>query len=397
MYLFVEYGKRFNFRDLNETVLMHQDIGFGPQYINYERQIEYSTLAKEAIRDTLSDEAISEEMRILYVALTRAKEKLIMVGTQKEVEKQMQIKQELLELIPIGENKLAHQIVGRYKTYIDWLELVYLKSKQEKQEVLELFCHQTKDVLQEKNEELKRNDKCEFKPSKELKKKIQEKLNWQYQNQNLTTIPSKSSVTAIKNLEKQETLSIKECELKVPLFLTYDDKLTGAKKGTIMHMFLQKLDLRKNYTENDLKELIDELEVKHFLSRQELQTISISKVQKFLTSDLAKDIKKAKIIYQEKPFYIYLTAGEIYGGEEKEKVVVQGIIDLYYRNSDGKLILVDYKTDFVENMDEKILIQKYKKQIEIYEKAIEYATGEKVEKSYIYSLYLNKAIDICEN
>ena len=149
MYLFVEYGKRFNFRDLNETVLMHQDIGFGPQYINYERQIEYSTLAKEAIRDTLSDEAISEEMRILYVALTRAKEKLIMVGTQKEVEKQMQIKQELLELIPIGENKLAHQIVGRYKTYIDWLELVYLKSKQEKQEVLELFCHQTKDVLQE--------------------------------------------------------------------------------------------------------------------------------------------------------------------------------------------------------------------------------------------------------
>lgn len=384
-------GKGFNFRDLNEPILLHQDIGFGPKYIHYERQIEYNTLAKEAIKKIAKTEAISEEMRVLYVALTRAKEKLIMVGVQKEVEKEMEEKQELLENLTKQEEKLPSQMVKQYKTYLDWLELVYLNKQKQQQDILEVSVHTPEEIASRKEEKEENQIKKET-VSEKLKEELKEKIEWQYTKKELANIPSKSSVTKMKEINSNEQKEEKECILEVPQFLSPQKELTGAKRGTIMHFVLQKLDLKKEYTMQELEELLNELVAKQLLSEQEVQTVSRVKLQHFLESDMVKEIRQAQEIYQEKPFYLYLPAKEIYGGEVEEKVVVQGIIDLYYRNKEGKLVLVDYKTDYVENRDKTVLIQKYQKQIESYKRAIEQATGEKVEKSYIYSLYLDEAI-----
>ena len=394
MYFCAECGKGINFRDLNEKILLHQDIGFGPKYINYERQIEYNTLAKEAIKTVAKNEAISEEMRVLYVALTRAKEKLIMIGTKKEALKEIDEKKELLDSV-LSEEKLPSQLVKQYKTYLDWLELVYLKNDGEG---VELFLHKQEELGVRKSSEQEEQviEKCEV--NQELKKELKAKIEWQYAKKELAGIPSKSSVTKMKEIrtyvKEDESLENLDCILELPQFLTKEKELTGSQKGTIMHFVLQKLDLKRTYTRQELQEFISELVAKKLLTEKEAQTVRIDKIQSFLNSDLAKDIKEAKEIYQEKPFYLYVPAKEIYDIEAEEKIVVQGIIDLYYRDKEGKLILVDYKTDFVENRDKTILVQKYSKQIENYKKALEQGAGEKVEKSFIYSLYLDEAVEV---
>ena len=105
-------------------------------------------------------------------------------------------------------------------------------------------------------------------------------------------------------------------------------------------------------------------------------------------------MKNAKIVEREKPFYITLPVNEIYNNNIEEEILVQGIIDLYYITAKDELILVDFKTDFVENRDEQILIDKYKVQLDLYKRALESAIGRKVEKVYIYSTYLEKEIVI---
>ena len=121
-------NKKFNVQDLNNQVLLHQDLGFGLTHIETDKKLQYSTLAKEAIKLKSKEEIISEEMRILYVALTRAKEKLIITGVQNDIEKQLKEKQELLNIY-LDEEKINKNILKKYKSYLDWIELVYLQNK----------------------------------------------------------------------------------------------------------------------------------------------------------------------------------------------------------------------------------------------------------------------------
>ena len=383
-------GKGFNFRDLNERVLLHNDIGFGPKYINYSRQIEYDTLAKEAVKQVSRREEVSEEMRILYVALTRAKEKVIIVGNQKDAYKKINEKEELL--CDYNENKLPAQIVNSYKTYLDWLELVYIKTKNEGDEAFSIHIHNPKDVENEiKQDEEK---KVSVAISKELKNEIKKQIEWKYAKKELATIASKSSVTELESKKSDEQVRSIKCEIEIPEFLKDEKKITNAQKGTIMHLVLQKLDLKREYTNEELQDFVQYLVKEGLLTEQESKLVNLAKIEGFLNSNLAKDIRHAKRIYQEKPFYMYIPAREIYDVDFDEKIVVQGIIDLYYINDEGKIVLVDYKTDFVEDGKEEELINKYKTQIKTYKKAIEQAAGKTVDNCYIYSLYLNKEIKI---
>ena len=117
-------GKKFNMKDLNDNIILHQDLGLGPKYIDMENRMEYNTLAKEAIKIKAKKEIISEEERVLYVALTRAKEKLIITATSKDVKKELKDKEDILKTY---NNEVKSNIVERYKSYLDWIELIYIK------------------------------------------------------------------------------------------------------------------------------------------------------------------------------------------------------------------------------------------------------------------------------
>ena len=388
-------GRKINMQDLNKPILLHQDIGLGPKLINSEKRVEYNTLAKEAIKVRSRKETISEEMRILYVALTRAKEKLIITGLSKDLQKDFKEKEQLLSMYSKDKNsfdqvkKIDYKLLEKYISYLDWLELVYLYNKDKIDDIVELKEYKKDDVLKMKKDKIETKDieellfECNPKEEKDrLKEKIVNKLNWKYDYIESSKIPTKTSVTKLKQSEEQNTISL----TYNPKFLEKTQRLTSAQKGTVMHLCVQKLDESKDYTKVEIEEFVQNLYKESIINELELKSINVQVLYEYTQSELWKDLKNAKRIYKEQPFYINVSAKEIYEEADQEKILVQGIIDLYYINKDDKLILVDYKTDYIKSGDEKKLELKYKVQLELYKKALEETLGRKVDKAIIYAL-----------
>ena len=391
-------GKQFNMQDLNNKILLHPEIGIGVKYIDYDRQIEYDTLSKQAMKNQIMLETLSEEMRVLYVALTRAKEKLIITGystaeKQKEID---ELKYKYSELNPI--------LLKKYKSYLDWMKLVYVYRSEEMQQLATVQIYEKNEILKMCKQEAAKEDNSaevilEKLSSVNLDSKEQEEvikiLEYEYKNIVATTLKTKMSVTEIKEREKKEPTPNYPREKKEPTpnFLAEETVITNAQKGTLIHLCMQKLDLSKAiYTYNNVKQLVAELEAKKIITAKEAEAININKIYQFTKSQIWREMIQAKEVQREKPFYINIPAKEIYNEDLEEKILVQGIIDLYYITQDNELVLVDFKTDFVEDRNEKYLIDKYKTQLDLYKRALESATGQKVSRVYIYSTYLEKEI-----
>ena len=448
-------GKQFNLMDLNKNILLHQELGIGVKYINYDKQVQYDTLSKSAIRSKVFTETLSEEMRILYVALTRAKEKLYITGTMNDYEKEIEKMKIQVERYSKNGNKINQILIKKYKKYLDWINLVYLYEKGNTKDLIEYNVLEKEEIIkkckrieQEEIDVVKILD--EHKKDKEEIKKIEKILNFEYKHKLATTIPTMSSVTQIKQMqdnmkgskvgkedkekavqkpEKSNLLKkskeVKEHKEKAtekldkseflkenkvgkeykkeemiitfdkPKFLKEDkeDKLTNAEKGTLVHLCMQHLNEKVEYNLEKIKELVEELERKEIITSKEKENINLYKILEFTKSNIWKEMKKAKKVYKERPFFINILAKEIYKEEIEEKILIQGIIDLYYINENDEIILVDYKTDYVERGKEQELIEKYKKQLELYCKAIEEANKKQVSRIYIYSVYLGREIE----
>ena len=395
-------AKKFNMQDLNDNILLHQDIGIGPKYIDYERRIEYNTLAKIAIAEKIKTETISEEMRILYVALTRAKEKLIITGLSKDIEKEQKKKKDLLETY--NEKNINPNILKNYKSYLDWIELVYLNNINEMKYIIDLKIYTKDELLQkwnkEENESIEETDEIKGLEEISENKKLKEILDWKYKNIEASTIQAKTSVSKIKEIENKNLEFIFEDKIeynvqnmKKPKFLQNSVNITNAQIGTLMHLCIQKLDEKQDYTYEKIENLIEKMIQNEIITKQEAEKININKLLSYTKSDLYKNLKKAKEIHKEQPFYMNIPANEIYDVNIEEKILVQGVVDLYYIDENDNIILVDYKTDYVKK-DEKELIEKYQKQLSIYKQAIEEALQKEVYKTYIYSIYLDKSIEL---
>ncbi len=405
-------GKQFNLQDLNDNIILHQDLGFGPKYINSDKKIEYTTLAKEAIRLQSKVETLSEEMRVLYVALTRAKEKLIITGVSKDLEKSFKEKESLIQMYKNNNKEINYVLLKKYKSYLDWIELVYFNNIENIDKFMKVNIIKKSELLKvlDKNELIdgeeniikKLNDRA-----RELEKsktnELAKVLKWKYIYIDSSVIPTKTSVTKLKDAENEQIISIEEIEentseskfaIARPQFLNEDVKITNAQKGTLMHLCFQKLDERKEYTKEMLQQLVDDLVYRKIITPIEGKSINMYKLYSYTKSELFRQLKNAKKVYKEQPFYINLTADEIYGNGLEDNILVQGIIDLYFINEAGEVVLVDYKTDYVEKGNELSLVEKYKKQLEIYKKALEQALNKDVDKSYIYSVYLDKLVEI---
>lgn len=376
-----EAGKQFNMQDLNEQILLDQDMGFGPKYINFERKIEYNTIAKEAIKIKSKTELLSEEMRLLYVALTRAKEKIIITGVEKDLQKALENKQKELDMYG-GAQKIPLNLVKKSKTYLDWLEYVYLFNKEKN--IIEF----NKIVLENEKTKEENDNKKEKKIdvikdiSKEQKEEVNKKLTWKYKYIESTKIEGKTSVSAIAKYGEKNIQIVEK-----PKFMQNIEILNKAEIGTLMHLILQKLDFRENYNEKTLNDLIQKLIYLNIVTEKQSQYIDKKRLLEFTKTELFKEIQNAKEIYKEQPFHM-----SVIDENTKESILIQGIIDLYYINQNNEIVLIDYKTDYVEKNNEQELIEKYKPQLKIYKKAIEEALNKNVEKVYIYSVYLNKEI-----
>ncbi len=415
----VNTNKQFNEQDIKKNpVLLHQELGIGAKYINYNAQVQYDTLTREAIKNVIRNENISEEMRILYVALTRAKEKLIITGISNDYAKQLENIEQQKNIYAKKDGKINPILVKKYKTYLEWILLVYLYEQANTEELLKLNRIEQNSILEYKME----NDEKENTSQKVIEtlnqkiidknkiNKIKEQIEYEYPNKLAIDIPTKSSVTKIKQMKNKqlgidfESLDNEEnvsTEAKIiafekPKFLQEekDNQITNAQKGTLTHLCLQKLKPKEEYNLEKIQTLIQNLEMNKIITEKEREAINPYKILQFTKSKIWEQLKNAKEYYQERPFYINVPASKIYNEDIEENVLVQGIIDLYFVNEIGNIILVDYKTDYVENGKELELVEKYKNQLELYKQALEEALNTKVDKVYIYSVYLEKEIEI---
>ena len=350
-------SSKFNDMDLRKPIITHQDLGFGFDIVDPKLRITYESVPKLALSLQNQQEMIAEEMRILYVAMTRAKEKLIFTSLVQNVEKKM------LE----WEAPLSKYKISSAKSFSDWICNAVLSTKNDW--IVKPWTYT--DVISEKiseegiiGESVYTND-TEIEVSKPIisgdeTSFIEKRFNWKYDYALSTKIPSKLSVSELKRLHNlaEPSLIQKVRSVETPKFLE-EDSIVGASYGTLLHSKMERLDYSVDYTksENAIEELLNDVE------EGRTKTSLKKDISTFVKSPLYAEIKNSKRIHREVPFNLSISAKDIFKFEENSKddtIMVQGIIDLYYETEEG-IIIVDYKSDRLHNANE--FVERYGKQL----------------------------------
>ena len=415
-------GKQFNLRDINDSLLFHEELGIGADCIDIKKRIRYTTLQKYAIKKKFELETLSEEMRILYVALTRAKEKLIITGSSYNLQKDIDA---CYKAGVKGFNKVIPSELLKQKSYLKWIMTALIKHKdgdilrQGKNEFVEISddlsswkinfhkksdfgTENVEDSIEKKNISILSLNYSNFEVDEEIRKRLE----FRYKYRDVCSVPSNISVSDIKKAEEEifepqaENLFSEEKNRKKPRFIMEEKGLSKAEKGTAMHFVMQKLDLNKVNLLNEIKEQIKNMFEKGLITKDEEESINIFKIQKFFKSNLGQRLLKAykenKQVFRELPFITEIPVKRI----EKdlidkifnnEKLRLQGIIDCFFEEDDG-IVLLDYKTDYVENGKEKEILDKYRVQIDLYTETLERVIGKKVKERYLYLFGIDKEV-----
>jgi len=398
-------GKKFNLRDSSEPVILHKKMGIACDFTDIEKRIRRTTLSKNIISDRLKNESLSEEMRILYVAMTRAKEKLIMTGTVKSAEKSCQ----KWAVFSDGKEKLLPYASRRNADcFLDWIGAAL--SRHKKGEIIRdigqttafanengLYEHVSKwdvNIIRRSETTDIEAEKAEYETI-EKTEPVNIDLHWKYENEAMENIPSNISIADLKAAQKSG--SEKLSELKKPEFISGRKKsISAVEKGTAVHSVLEYIDFSKKHDVESVQKAIDEMTEKKLLSADEAKTVEAKKILAFLDSDLGQRIRSADEVKKEAPFAMSLSPFEIYQKDDykasDEMVLIHGIIDCFFIER-GKIVLIDYKTDISRDENEEVFIKKYLTQLKVYAMAIERTLGRKPDEAYIYSFALGHKIN----
>ncbi len=421
-------GKRFNMMDANASLVIHPDLGIGMFGIEPKLRVKMPTLLRQVIQKQIRLESLGEELRVLYVALTRAKEKLIITGTLDGLTDKMIQYQELVEQ---KEKRLPYGILEKAKDFWGWIlpsmirypkvaSKIGLWLDPQTEENLENFCD-TKEipfqvrmfsaadlVYEEIGTQISRQQQYRKIASldgtkvfdEELRADLQEKFSYDYPYGYLQEIPAKVSVSELKHQEMEDAKPVIVVEEDIvpiiPAFIQQEATvLKGAQRGTAYHKVLELLDYGAVDSEQMIQANMEKMFAEGKIDESMKQSVRTSQIYWFTTSWIGKRMKWAwedGKLWREQQFVMSIPASEV---DEKwsseEPVLVQGIIDAFFEEEDG-LVLVDYKTDRVKKGQESELVKKYRKQLWYYGKVLERVRGKTVKEVYIYSFALGKAI-----
>ncbi len=403
--LLTDLGKRFNRADLQTPVLVHPRLGLGPLYIDLDRRIRYPTIAREAVSGLVSRESRSEEMRVLYVGMTRAKEKLILTASMPAAGRRMK------ELGALSALPVPAETVDGGRSMAEWILLPLLRrweaaplrdlAGQEAEDfsltedaLWQVFLHKdTPGICLPAGTEAGGNSAADA-PALPVNR---EALDFVYPYAAACTAPTKITATQLKGREKdreivQETIQpYVRRDFSAPRFLSGRRPLTGAERGTATHLVMQHLPLKED---TDVGAVVEDLAARRFLTREQAEAVDQAAVRRFLASPLASELQKADRVEREFRFSL-LMPGEKYfpeldGGEE---VLLQGVVDLFAVR-DGGVTVVDFKTDYVteDTLPEKIA--HYRPQLEAYSAALERILELPVKHRILYFFCAGQAVEV---
>ncbi|MBM7579788.1 helicase-exonuclease AddAB subunit AddA [Jeotgalibacillus terrae] len=410
-------ARQFNEMDLRGSYLLDKDFGLALSYVDIENRISSVTLPQMAFKEKKRLENLAEEMRVLYVAMTRAKEELILIATVPDAEKSKEkwslSGAEKTWLLPDYTRKGA-------KSYADWIGPSLSRHKDGIHAVPSAVLkdpsvwHMQMVHKQLFNQEQKKEEvaaewldhvrNLEAVPGQsDHYEDIMTRLKWQYPYEQSAMIKSKQSVSSIKR--QHETFdetgadSIVKPAKKLyerPSFLK-QEKMTAAERGTIMHTVMQQMPLKKVPDEQDIQSLIAELEIKEILTAEQAETVRINHVTAFFQSDLGRRMIESDQVSREVPF-TYAASPQEAGIQLNvdDPVLIQGIADCLFEDEDG-LVLLDYKTDYVDRADPQMkekLSERYRLQLSLYKKALEKSLNRNIDEVYLYFFNADMTIKI---
>lgn len=377
-------GKRFNTADLREEVLRHRELGFGLRYVDAERRIRRGTLVTDLIQDAVRRENLSEELRILYVGMTRAMDHLHLYGTAGRFDKQFDtwIK---------GPERY---FMKSARCYLDWIlppllaEADILEAWSGAREIgagtarlQMILCPET---LQREVRPASTDTVEEEKPAVELKG-----WPWRYPWEAETRVPSKLTVTELNRLsagaEEQAAAAVQPTEAG-----RRDGAMTGAELGTLHHLVLQHLTVPAQPDEEALTAALTGLLARNIISGDDLAAIRQEWLIRFFRSSLGRRIAASDRVLREVPFVVLRDYRSL-GGDAAGDVMIQGVVDCCFREAGG-WVLVDYKTDGGSNPE--ATVKKYGTQLKLYAEAVEELTGEPVAESWLYLMRTGTAVEM---
>ncbi|HEY4552361.1 MAG TPA: helicase-exonuclease AddAB subunit AddA [Bacillaceae bacterium] len=425
-------GRKFNMMDINASFMFDKEYGFASKYINPEKRISYSSLPQLALRRKKRLETLAEEMRVLYVAMTRAKEKLFLVGTVKDADKEKKkwkgASSQTNWLLPDYE---------RYKaaSYLDWIGAALTRHRDgikladesiSAPDMASIAAHSSKwrvDIIEkgvlEKGIELEEADESDWLSAvregaapdhySDRKKEVFERLSWEYRHPLASKRMSKQSVTELKRIAEMfdDSSSMNlirtsgDLLYKRPSFMQ-DKSLSPAERGTAMHTVMQHIPIDEMPTRISVELLLEELVQKEILTEEQAESVQGEHVVQFFESPIGQKMLKADRVRREVPFTMGIPAREIYAdwdGEE-EAVLVQGIIDCVIEEKDGVLLL-DYKTDAIMGrypggfeQAKSVMERRYRTQLAYYERAIRNIWKKPVKGKVLYFFDAGKVLEL---
>lgn len=400
-------GKQFNLQDARRSTIIDTDYGIGADYINLDLRVKQPVLMKKFMATQIKKNTLSEEIRILYVALTRAEEKLILTGTAANLDKKIE------KWESKGKNHNMTSLLSA-QIYFDWIMPVLLNGDKISDNLFDIIKLKQGDIITEEKQEIEKsidnytllkNWDIDKVYDKDILSAIEEQLNYNYPYLGEQKLPVKVSVTEIKRIAAQKAAILAGEEDSVvennyyvapkAHFMKDVSKISNTERGTLYHFILEHLPYSKLNNNFDFDKFIFDMCDNGYITKEEAEIINKKKFKTFINSSICHRMCKAQLngkLKREQPFIIGLNAAEVYKEfDGTGTVLMQGIIDAFFEE-DNQLVLVDYKTDFVKKGHSDELVQKYKQQLNYYAKALENITGKKVKEKIIYSFALGMEI-----
>lgn len=420
-------GKRFNLQDMSRSILLHQDLGFGPDFVDYERRVSYPTAPKQALKYKIKMETLSEEMRILYVAFTRAREKLIITGCVRGVERSV----ERWAKAASGAGRRLNEFeIAAASCFLDWIGPALLRHRDgealiklassacetgscrlEDNSRWQVKLWDREDVLvqgtfpgrDEPETAESGGDLFDADITGGMMEEVERRLGWKYPFEASSTLPVKLSVTELKKRSGMEfseeyipAFAVDAPVVRKPSFLEQARGFSAAERGTILHFVMQHLSLDSVYDAAAIEAQIRGMVERELLTEREAASVEAERIARFFRSDIGSRVCASATVKREVPFNLELKSTEVYAGlpgeiYDGETILLQGVIDCYFEEKDG-IVLIDYKTDFVPEDGGRSIRDKYRIQIEYYSRALELLTGRKVVEKYIYLFWNGEII-----
>lgn len=397
-------SKRFNKTDSTREVLVHSKLGIGVDCIDLTHRTKTASFLKRVIQREVQLENMGEELRVLYVAMTRAKEKLILIGSMDNIEKKVSNYESLRDWK--GE-QLSFSTISGASHYFDWVLPCYLRYPGDQScgyvKILSLEDLVPEEIREEQEAAYTKEMLLDWDTEKvfqaEFRDTLEKQFSYQYPYRAEENMKLKFTVSELKKRptirEENEEVLYKEEEV-IPLLpkkLQEQDIVTGAARGSAYHKVLELLDYSREYDRESFVQEMKKFRRNRKISEEIYESVRACDILHFLQTNIAKRMHHAALkerLHKEQPFVLGVDASEIYPeNTTEETLLIQGIIDVWFEE-EGEIVVLDYKTDHVRKADE--LKEKYKSQLDYYGDALERLTGKHVKEKIIYSFALQEEL-----